>query len=115
MVDIPRPGQPVRGSKTGAPIMALFDLLGRNWSMGIVWVLSEIGPCTFRELQSQCESISPAALNMRLKELQVACFVERVADGYVLTPLGKELYEDLVPLGALAKKWGEELLSQPNK
>ena len=26
---LPRPGQPVRGSKTGKPIMALFDLLGR--------------------------------------------------------------------------------------
>lgn len=109
MVDIPRPGQPVRGSKSGAPIMALFDLLGRNWSMGVVWVLHDIGPCTFRELQARCESISPAALNMRLKELQMARFVERTEHGYALTELGQELYADLVPLGSFAQRWGELL------
>ena len=81
--------------------------------MGIIWVLSDIGPCTFRELQGQCETISPAALNLRLKELQVAQFVERTANGYALTDLGEALYQDLVPRGALAKKWGDVLSADP--
>ena len=35
MAKLPKPGQPVRGSRSGAPIMALFDLLGRRWAMGV--------------------------------------------------------------------------------
>ena len=30
--------------------MALFDLLGRRWAMGIIWNLAA-GPATFRALQ----------------------------------------------------------------
>ena len=50
-VKIPRPGQPVRGSQTGQPIMVLFDLIGRRWSMGILWNLSG-QTRTFRDLQA---------------------------------------------------------------
>lgn len=109
MTDIPRPGRPVRGSQSGAPIMALFDLLGRHWAMGIVWTLSDTGPCTFRKLQTECESISPAVLNTRLKELQAAGFVHRVDDGYATTDLGRRLYQQLCPLGAFSKDWARYL------
>ena len=34
-----RPGRPVRGSRTGRPVMALLDLLGRRWTLR---VLSEL-------------------------------------------------------------------------
>lgn len=108
-VRIPRPGQPVRGSQSGAPIMALFDLLGRRWAMGILWILAEEGPCTFRDLQRRCETISPAVLNTRLKELRAAGFVGASDDGYVALPRGQELYEMLVPLGVWSKLWGREL------
>ena len=27
----PKPGRPVRGSRSGVPVMALLDLLGRRW------------------------------------------------------------------------------------
>lgn len=107
--EIPRPGQEVRGSRSGAPIMALFDLLGRRWAMGVLWTLCEIGPATFRRLQENCESISPAVLNRRLKELQAARFVERTDDGYAPTELGRRVYAQLVPLGQTAKAWGEVL------
>jgi len=77
---IPKPGQPVRGSTTGAPIMALFDLLGRRWAMGIIWNLNQ-GSSTFRNPQSNCQSkagtISPSILNRRIKDLQEARLVER--------------------------------------
>ena len=49
---IPLPGRQVRGSTTGKPIMALLDLLGRTWSLGIIWHL-HTGPATFRELQQR--------------------------------------------------------------
>ncbi|MGB3733423.1 MAG: helix-turn-helix domain-containing protein [Ilumatobacter sp.] len=112
MVEIPRPGQPVRGSQTGAPIMALFDLIGRRWAMGVLWTLAEIGPATFRRLQDACESISPAVLNQRLKELQAAGLVHRVSGGYAVTELGQDLYLHLVPLGHLAKQWATGLADE---
>ncbi|CAM2070141.1 Helix-turn-helix transcriptional regulator [Sulfidibacter corallicola] len=111
---IPTPGRPVRGSRSGAPIMALFDLLGRRWGMGILWRLSE-GPCTFRELQTRCETISPTILNRRLKELREALLIERCADGYKLTDLGAELYGLLVPLGSYARTWAACLRAETDE
>lgn len=58
-MSIPIPGKSVRGSKTGLLIMALLDLLGRTWSLGVIWKLQG-GPYTFRELQERCVSISPS-------------------------------------------------------
>jgi len=103
----PVPGKPVRGSKSGQPIMALFDLLGRSWAMGIIWNLND-GACTFRELQNRCETISPTTLNMRLKELSSAFIIERVLEGYALTAFGRELFELLQPIGKLAKNWAKK-------
>lgn len=106
----PKPGQPVRGSRSGAPIMAAFDLLGRRWAMGIVWNLSR-GPQTFRGLQSACETISPSVLNNRLKELREAGLIDRTLDGYELTPLGTELFDVLEPFGQWSMKWAEVINS----
>ncbi len=108
---IPIPGKPVRGSRSGAPIMALFDLLGRRWAMGVLWKLSA-EPAGFRDLQARCESISPTILNRRLKELRQAKLIDRCPRGYCLTPLGAELYGLLEPLGALARRWGEALAEE---
>ena len=77
MAKLPKPGQPVRGSRSGSPIMALFDLLGRRWAMGVLWTTNEHGPLTFRSLQEKCETISPAVLNQRIKELRAAGLLER--------------------------------------
>ena len=106
--DIPRPGIPVRGSKTGKPIMALFDLLGRSWSLGIVWQLSQ-GPMTFRQLQQSCETVSPTVLNRRLKELSASGFVERGPSGYQLSSMGLELFTLLGPFGAWSSRWAKRL------
>ena len=110
---IPKPGQPVRGSRSGAAIMAIFDLLGRRWAMGIVWKLSD-GAATFRDLQSRCETISPTILNQRLKELREAGLVMRLDSGYGLTELGEDLYKHLVPLGKWSKTWHQYLADQEN-
>jgi DNA-binding HxlR family transcriptional regulator len=108
---IPRPGKPVRGSQSGAPIMATFDLLGRRWAMGIIWNLHR-GPATFRSLQDLCETISPSILNSRLKDLREAGLVNRGPDGYQLTDLGQQLFQLLKPLGEWSIKWAREVTDE---
>jgi len=105
---IPVPGKPVRGSQSGAPIMALFDLLGRPWAMGVIWNLQK-GKCTFRELQDRCESISPSILNSRIRDLREADIMERTLDGYALTERGEKLIELLLPFGEWSLDWSEEV------
>lgn len=101
---LPRPGEPVRGSASGQPIMVLFDILSRRWSMGIIWALAERNR-TFRDLQDACGSASPSVLNTRLKELRAAKFVARAEQGYALTEEGRSLFEVLEPLGDWAMDW----------
>ena len=110
-IPIPIPGEPVRGSQSGAPIMAIFDLLGRRWAMGIIWNLHR-GPSTFRGLQEYCESISPSILNKRLKELRAAKIIYNSSEGYALTPMGKELFYRIKPLGDWALEWAKEITGE---
>lgn len=107
-LQIPKPGNPVRGSKSGKPIMALFDLLGRSWALGVVWQLSR-SSMTFRQIQESCEMVSPTVLNRRLKELTSSGLVERGASGYQLTATGLELFELLKPFGSWSMEWAESL------
>src|ERR1700742_1571608 len=96
----------VRGSRTGRPVMALLDLLGRRWTLRIVWELREDRALTSRALRSACDEASPTVLNERLKELREAGFVELAdAGGYSLTPLGQELNATSLPLYHFAEKW----------
>jgi DNA-binding HxlR family transcriptional regulator len=107
-MSIPIPGAQVRGSKTGKPIMALLDLLGRTWALGIVWQLNQ-GRATFRELQQRCEKISPSLLNTRLKELKVLKLVESTPSGYQLTENGQALFSIVSPLGEWSLLWASQI------
>jgi DNA-binding HxlR family transcriptional regulator len=107
-MSIPIPGTPVRGSKTGVPIMALFDLLGRTWAMGVLWQLQG-GPYTFRALQERCESISPSILNSRIKDLREADLAERTLNGYQLTQRGQTLITLIRPFGEWSREWAKEV------
>jgi DNA-binding HxlR family transcriptional regulator len=89
--------------------MALLDLLGRRWAMGVLWTLSESGVSTFRDLEAACESISPAVLNTRLRELRMAGLVAKVDGGYAVTKIGEEVYQCLFPLSNTSKKWAKLL------
>ncbi len=102
----PRPGSPVRGSRTGRPIMALLDLLGRRWTLRILWELHD-GPETFRGLQDRCDGMSPSVLNTRLSELREAEIVSDPAEsGYELTSRGRKLFDEaLRPLDTWARGW----------
>jgi len=105
---MPKPGRPVRGSRSGRPVMALVDLLGRRWVLRIVWELRE-NPLTFRALQQACGGLSPSVLNQRLGELRETLLVELKPEGYALTALGGELLAQLMPLTAWAEKWAKAI------
>lgn len=101
----------VRGSRTGRPIMALLDLLGRRWTLRIIWELRD-GPLTSRALRTACDDASPTIVQARLSELREAALVELVTgDGYRLTPSGKELMESFQPLQRFAERWGKRSAS----
>lgn len=102
---LPQPGKPVRGSRTGRPIMALLDLLGRRWVLRVLWELRE-GALSFRELRARCDDVSPTVLNQRLQDLRAANIVTlEEAAGYVLTKSGAQLLEALWPLQKWAQQW----------
>jgi len=97
----------VRGSRTGRPVMALLDLLGRRWTLRIVWELRD-GPLTSRALRTACDDASPTVMQARLTELREAGLAELLAgDGYRLTALGRELMESFQPLLHFAKRWSK--------
>jgi DNA-binding HxlR family transcriptional regulator len=102
----------VRGSRTGRPIMALLDLLGRRWSLRIIWELRDDQSLTSRALRTACDEASPTILQTRLTELREAGFVELVAgDGYRLTELGKELQENFLAVHHFAERWSKRGVS----
>src|SRR5436190_23146371 len=99
----------VRGSKSGRPIMALLDLLGRRWTLRILWELRE-GPLTSRALRTACDEASPTVVQTRLTELREAGLIELVAgDGYRLNELANELNETFLPLHRFAERWSRQI------
>lgn len=95
----------VRGSRTGRPIMALLDLLGRRWSLRILWELRD-GPLTSRALRTACDEASPTVLQARLGELREGGLVgHATGQGYALTPRGIELLAAFMPLYDFAERW----------
>jgi DNA-binding HxlR family transcriptional regulator len=91
-IRVPLPGRPVRGSRTGRPVMALLDLLGRRWVLRILWELREEPAATFRDLQARCGNVSSSVLNQRLRELREAGILATGdPNGYELTEAGRSL------------------------
>lgn len=98
----------VRGSSRGRPIMVLFDVLGKRWTLRILWELTQ-GALSFRELQASCDQLSPTVLNNRLKTLrEMALVTHRDGAGYELTDQGRELGEKLIDLHQWAERWARE-------
>lgn len=104
---VPRPGSPVRGSRSGRPVMAALDLLGRRWALRILWELrtESLGA---RALRERCDTMSSSVLYERLTDLTAAGLVTRTEDGgYALTDIGRSLGDALRPLDAWARKWAD--------
>ena len=97
----------VRGSRSGRPIMALLDLLGRRWTLRILWELRE-GALTSRALRTACGEASPTVMQQRLSELREAGFIVlREEGGYALTELGQDLLQTFLPLHQFADRWSK--------
>lgn len=104
----PRPGQPVRGSTTGRPLMAALDLFGHRWALRILWELRD-GALGARRLLEQCDGLSSSVLYQRLRELHDAGVVRRVGSRWALTGLGVDLGTALAPLDAWSRRWAGRL------
>ena len=102
---VPVPGTNVRGSRTGRPVMAALDLLGRRWALRVLWELRG-GSLGARALRERCDTMSSSVLYERLGELTEAGLVARTDDGgYALTEIGRSLGDALAPLDAWARRW----------
>lgn len=100
-----RPGQKVRGSTTGRPLMAAMDLLGRRWALRILWELRK-GPIGARSLRARCDGMSSSVLYQRLNELGESGLISRTEDNrYALSDIGAGLGSALKPLDAWARTW----------
>lgn len=90
---------------------AAVELIGRRWN-GVVLQHLLGGPLRFGEVRERIPGITDAMLSQRLKELEAAGVVERIASTrsrpvevrYHLTPIGERLSP---VLGAVAD-WGVE-------
>jgi DNA-binding HxlR family transcriptional regulator len=74
------------------------DLLGRRWTLAILWASAEAGAVRFNEFKQTLEGIPPRTLAARLSELEEAGILERqVFDSrpprveYRLTDSGRRL------------------------
>lgn len=105
----PTPGRPVRGSVTGRPVMAALDLLGRRWTLRVIWELHRHGaPIGFRDLQRRCDDMSSSVLSTRLAELRESDIARQTPDGaWQLTVLGTDLVTAMGPLLEWSRVWAE--------
>ncbi len=87
--------------------MALLDLLGRRWTLRILWEMRDGEAFGFRELQALCGDLSPTLMSQRLKELTESGIVEKKAEGYALTLDGLRLIAALAPLDNWARRWAD--------
>ena len=111
----PGPGRPVRGSRSGRPLMAALDLLGRRHALRTLWELRQ-GPLRFRELALSCGDVSPSVLNARLRELRESGLIELDAgSGYRLSAHGAELCGVLAPLTRWSEGWARRLAGPRRK
>ena len=86
--------------------MALFDLIGRRWTLRVIWELEQAGkPLTFRELRAACGDVSSSVLTRRLHELTETLIIRRTRAGYTLTSTGQALVGSLGPVLAWAGDW----------
>jgi DNA-binding HxlR family transcriptional regulator len=90
-------------STTPRPLAELFDLLGRRWTLRILWELRD-RTLAFNDLRRAVGGMSQSVLVTRLTELFGAGLVADVPGGYRLTADGKSLVAELGPLSEWAER-----------
>jgi DNA-binding HxlR family transcriptional regulator len=89
--------------------MAALDLLGRRWTLRILWELRH-GSLGARKLRARCDNMSSSVLYGRLTELRAAGLISQEEGGdYALTAQGAQLGDAIAPLQAWAEHWSRSL------
>ncbi|MGQ3210365.1 MAG: winged helix-turn-helix transcriptional regulator [Shinella sp.] len=95
------------------PVAMASEVLCSRWTMIVVRELI-CGSTRFNDLKRGVPRMSPALLSKRLKDLEAAGVVERVATGgsaaayeYRLTPAGRELEPIVRAMGFWGQRWVE--------
>ena len=86
------------------PIMVLLDLLGRRWTLRILWELRG-ERLKFRALQTACGGLSPTVVNERLKDLRAQGIVDLTDEGFGMTEAGQELTAHILGMDKWARTW----------
>jgi DNA-binding HxlR family transcriptional regulator len=97
---------PHRASTTARPLADLFDLIGRRWTLRILWELRD-RTLSFNDLRRAVGGMSQSVLVTRLTELFGAGLVADVPGGYGLTPDGASLTDELAHLGEWSARWSQ--------
>ena len=94
--------QRLRTAATSRSMAAALDMLGRKWSLRVIWEL-RVGPLNFRTLRAACGDVSPSVLQRRLHELRDMALIEKIPRlGYRLSARGERLFQVLVMLNKLS-------------
>ena len=95
------------------PVAIATEVLGARWTLLVIRELV-LGTTRFNDLRRGVPRMSPALLSKRLKELEVAGLVNKVASRrepgvaeYHLTPAGRELGPIVKAVGAWGHRWTE--------
>ena len=88
--------------------MVLFDILGKRWTLRILWELRQ-GPLSFRALRERCDDVSPTLLSQRLKTLRNLEIVQLGDKGYSMTDHGTSLGKHMAKLDIWANDWADQL------
>ena len=84
----------------------LFDLIGRRWTLRILWELHG-RTLSFNELRRAVGGMSQSVLVTRLTELFGGGLVADVPGGYRLTDQGTALVQLLQPVAPWASEWND--------
>jgi DNA-binding HxlR family transcriptional regulator len=95
--------KPNRESTTTRALGELFDLIGRRWTLRILWELRD-RTLSFNDLRRAVGGMSQSVLVTRLTELFGAGLVADVPGGYQLTRDGASLVQALHPIS----EWSDD-------
>jgi DNA-binding HxlR family transcriptional regulator len=102
-----------RQTPDDAPLLELFEVIGRRWALRVLWELRDDG-LTYRELAARIPVMSTSVLTDRLRELRAAGLAEHErGTGYRLSPHGRDLVALLEPLQEWAAQRREPALDPP--
>jgi DNA-binding HxlR family transcriptional regulator len=110
MDDIPKEEDP--GKAASCPVIDIWEILGRRWSLLILKNLSTKETIRFNELKRALAGISSTVLSERLLELEREGLVSKkiypevpLRVEYSLTPQAKELETIVKELGRWVNRW----------